>query len=140
MRGSGQKPALRVRGFNKENAQAMVEYRKSIGKMGGRPKGVLNKATIAKIKTKETFDAAILDRLGIIGDDLLRNSQNGDTQAAKVLLEHVLGKPKDNSLRDNIETVFSLIAFAQRAAQLPLDVTKDVTVPTLPHPAPLSEE
>lgn len=116
-------------------------------KIGGRPKGVLNAKTIAKIKGKEAFDKAVAERAGLLADDLFRNSRNGDTQAAKVLLEHTFGKPKDNSLRD-VVTAFSLLAFATHAANLgaqPIDANKDITkiepLPsTLPHPRPSSEE
>lgn len=129
----------------------MNERRKELKASGaiilGRPKGVLNAKTIAKIKGKEAFDKAVAERAGLLADDLFRNSRNGDTQAAKVLLEHTFGKPKDNSLRD-VVTAFSLLAFATHAANLgaqPIDANKDVTkiepLPsTLPHPRPSSEE
>jgi len=74
---SGLKPRARAPYITKQNARAMVEHRKSIGKMGGRPKGALDKRTIAKIKTKEAFDALILSKLGALADDLLRNSMQG---------------------------------------------------------------
>lgn len=112
----------------------------------GRPKGVLNAKTIAKIKSKEAFDEAVRERAGLLADDLFRSSRNGDTQAAKVLLEQTFGKAKDNSLRDNVAAVFSLLAFAQRSAQLPpVDGNKDVAknelpAPEVPHPRPSSEE
>lgn len=130
-------------------ARARLEELKAQGNIVlGRPKGVLNAKTIAKIKSKEAFDKAITERAGQLADDLLRNSQNGDTQATKVALEQAFGKPKDNSLKDNLEAAFSLLDFGRRAALLeqqskqPIDGNKDMTVKpqVLPHPSPSSEE
>jgi len=110
-------------------ARARRAEMQAAGTTFGRPKGVLNKSTIAKIQSKEAFDEAIRVNAGRLADDLLRNSQNGDTAATKVALEQTFGKPKDSSLVDGVKAAFSLLALATRAAQLeraPVDVTKDI--------------
>lgn len=72
--------------ITKENARA-------IGKLGGRPKGVLSPHTIAQIKSKETFAKAIQEKAGTIAEALLQNLiNNKDTSAGKELLERAFGK------------------------------------------------
>jgi hypothetical protein len=80
------------RGITKENAMQMVELRRSMGKMGGRPPGVLDKRTIEKTKTIEAFVQVVKDKAGFIADNLLQGSQRGDTSASKELLERAFGK------------------------------------------------
>ncbi len=71
--------------FNKENAR-------NIGLLGGRPKGVLNPSTIAKIKTQEAVQKIILEKAGFITENLLRGSANLDVQASKELFDRAFGK------------------------------------------------
>lgn len=70
------------------NARAV---QRATGRYGGRPKGVLNKATIAKIQSGEAFVKATTKKLGQVADDLLRNSKYGDTGASKELLDRTIG-------------------------------------------------
>jgi hypothetical protein len=62
--------------ITKENAMQFVEMRRAMGKMGGRPKGVLSKTTIAKIKGKETF---------LVRHQLLKSIQHFIMIAAKIV-------------------------------------------------------
>lgn len=55
----------------------------------GRPKGVLNKETIAAIQSRKTFVEHVSKYAGKITDDLLRNSESGDTRASVALLDRV---------------------------------------------------
>jgi phosphoribosylpyrophosphate synthetase len=60
--------------------------------MGGRPRGVLNPATIKKIQTKKAMEEEIQKRAGILVDDLFRASQSLKVEAAKELLDRGFGK------------------------------------------------
>lgn len=68
------------------------ELAREVGKLGGRPKGVLNKSTIIAIKSKEAFAEAIKEKAGFIAENLLISSARGDTSASKELLERAFGK------------------------------------------------
>jgi len=79
-------PIKKGRLFTKENAR-------EIGKLGGRPKGILNKSTIEAIKSKETFAKAIEAKAGTIAEALLQNLVNNkDTSAGRELLDRAFGK------------------------------------------------
>lgn len=79
------------RAITKENAHLYVARRRALGRMGGRPRGVLNPNTIAKIKSAEAFVDALTPKLGHVADDLLINSRLGDTAASKVILDRTMG-------------------------------------------------
>lgn len=81
----------KVSGINKANAMEYVARRRALGRMGGRPKGVLNPRTIAKIKSAEAFVAALTPKLGQVADDLLINSKLGDTKASDIILDRTIG-------------------------------------------------
>lgn len=68
------------------------EKAREMGKLGGRPAGVLNKKTIEKIKTQETFVQAVKEKAGLIAENLLLGSCRGDTQASSILLDRAFGK------------------------------------------------
>ena len=79
--------------ITKENAMQFLEMRRKMGKMGGRPKGILNKKTITATTTKEEFTKIIQKKAGLIGEALLQNLVNNyDTSAGKELLERAFGK------------------------------------------------
>lgn len=113
-----------------ERAQELVAIRRATGRLGGRPKGVLNAATIQKIKDKRSMEAAIQKRAGRIVDNLLRGSDELDTQASKELLERGFGKvvqPIDNTIK-----IFSLTGLAKE--QDMLDGNKDLRILDAPPP------
>ncbi len=69
------------------------ELAREVGKLGGRPRGVLNKSTIEKMKTQEAFVKVIQEKAGLIADQLLQNLiYNKDTSAGKELLDRAFGK------------------------------------------------
>jgi hypothetical protein len=79
--------------LTKEKAQELLALRRKLGRMGGRPKGVLSKTTIAKIKTKETFAKEVAKKAGVIAEGLFQNLiYNQDSSAGKELLERAFGK------------------------------------------------
>lgn len=79
--------------ITKENAMEFVELRRKMGKMGGRPKGVLNEKTIAKITTKEAFAKVVEKKAGLIAEGFFRNLiYRGDTSAGNSLLDRAWGK------------------------------------------------
>jgi hypothetical protein len=79
--------------ITKENAMQFVEMRRAMGKMGGRPKGVLSKTTIAKIKGKETFAEEVAKKAGLIAEGLFHNLiYKNDTSAGNALLDRAFGK------------------------------------------------
>lgn len=75
------------------NARARLAQRNKLAAEGkiklGRPKGVLNKSTIAAIQSRETFIEHVSKYAGKITDDLLRNSEAGDTRASLGLIDRV---------------------------------------------------
>lgn len=79
--------------FTTESARAGHVRRAELVAQGkiklGRPKGVLNKETIAKIQSRETFIEHVSKYAGKITDDLLRNSEAGDTRASLGLIDRV---------------------------------------------------
>lgn len=79
----------RKRAMTRERALAMVARRKELGIKSGRPKGVLNKATILKIQSRDSFVTEGLKHVGKVQDDLLRNSSAGDTRASLGFLDRV---------------------------------------------------
>ena len=69
------------------------EFSRAVGKLGGRPPGVLNKKTIEKMTTQEEFVKVIREKAGVIGDALLGNLlYNKDTTAGSILLDRAFGK------------------------------------------------
>jgi len=79
--------------ITKENAMQFLEMRRKMGRMGGRPKGVLNPKTIAKMKTKEIFAEAVAEKAGLIAEGLFQNLiYKGDTSAGNALLDRAFGK------------------------------------------------
>lgn len=68
------------------------ELAREVGRLGGRPKGVLDKKTIEKIKTKEAIEKIIREKAGVIIEDLFRGSQMNKVDASKELLERGFGK------------------------------------------------
>ena len=72
--------------FTKENASKLAKMG------GGRPRGVLNPATIKKIQTKKAMEEEIQKRAGILVDDLFRGSQQLKTEATRELLDRGFGK------------------------------------------------
>jgi len=101
---------------------------REIGLLGGRPRGVLNKSTIEKIKTKKAMEAAIAKKAGFIVDNLLQGSRNLDTSASKELLERAFGKVPQG-VQMQVAT-FSLKELAEyreklRLQDVPEDVKKD---------------
>lgn len=107
-------------------AKELVEIRRARGIKGGRPKGVLNPATIARIKDKKTMEAAIQKRAGRIVDNLLRGSDALDTQASKELLERGFGKVVQ-PVGGNF--TFSLVLLGERSQKM-IDGNKDLQVLT----------
>ena len=81
-----------ARNLTTADAMNLAILRRSMGKLGGRPKGVLDKKTIAKIKTKEAMQEIIAKKAGRIIDNLLIGSDLQDTTASKELLERAFGK------------------------------------------------
>ena len=107
--------------FTKQNARA-------IGLLGGRPKGVLDKKTIERIKTKEAVQEIIQKKAGLIIDNLLIGSNLQDTAASKELLERAFGKIPQGV---NIQAVqFSL----KELADYRKAVQQDVPQITPPNP------
>ena len=80
------------RGITKENAMQMVELRRSMGKMGGRPPGVLDKKTIARIKDKQIMEQIMREKAGLAVDDLFRASQVLKVDASREILDRAFGK------------------------------------------------
>ena len=74
------------RGLTSEKAREMQK----IG--GGRPKGVLNPSTIAKIKTKQVMEEEIRKRAGLIINDLFESSRIHKVAASEALLDRGFGK------------------------------------------------
>ena len=106
---------------------------REIGKLGGRPKGILAPATIAKIKSKEVFAKEIEKKAGVIAEALLQNLVNNkDTSAGRELLDRAFGKVPQGV---NIQAVqFSLKELAdyrkavqQDVPQLPIEKPNNPT-------------
>lgn len=101
------------------------EFNRRVGKLGGRPKGVLDPKTIARIKTQQAVQAIILQKAGFITDNLLRGSQNLDVQASKELFDRAFGKaPQAIDMR---VAVFSLKDLNERAKRLENEEEKKTT-------------
>ena len=77
---------VRKYNINKENASKLAK----LG--GGRPKGVLNPSTIAKIKTKQVMEEEIRKRAGLIINDLFESSRMHKVAASEALLDRGFGK------------------------------------------------
>lgn len=81
------------RGITRENSLAMVERRRQLAAEGkiklGRPKGVFNKATMAKINSRTAFVEEVTKKAGILANDLMRNSAKGDTKATLGALDRI---------------------------------------------------
>ena len=108
--------------FTKENASKLAKMG------GGRPRGVLNPATIKKIQTKKAMEEEIQKRAGILVDDLFRASQSLKVEAAKELLDRAFGKVPQGV---NIQAVqFSL----KELADYRKAVQQDVPQITPPNP------
>lgn len=71
-----------------EKARAV---RRATGRLGGRPRGVLNPSTIARIKDNATFEAEARKRAGRVLNNLLVASDFLDTGASKEILDRGLG-------------------------------------------------
>lgn len=92
------------------------ELSRKYGKLGGRPKGVLDPKTIARIQTQKAVQEIILKNAGFITDNLLRGSANLDVQASKELFDRAFGKaPQAIDMR---VAVFSLKDLNERANRL----------------------
>lgn len=68
------------------------ELAREVGKLGGRPAGVLSPKTIAKIKTKQAVEKIIQQKAGLIVEDLFRASKILKVEASKELLDRAFGK------------------------------------------------
>ena len=101
---------------------------REIGLLGGRPRGVLNKSTIEKIKTKKAMEAAIAKKAGFIVDNLLQGSRNLDTSASKELLERAFGKvPQGVQMQVATFSLKELAEYREKLKNPPLqDVPEDV--------------
>ncbi len=99
------------------------EAAKQKGALVGRPAGALNQKTLDKIKTREAFVAAGLERAGKLLNDLDRNASAGDTKAATAILDRVGIAP---ITKVEIEHKFSLRQIAQAAP--PINGTPDMRI------------
>lgn len=116
--------------ITKKTAAELAAYRKAIGRQGGRPKGVLNTKTIAKINSRETFIEHVGKHAGRLADDLLRSSEAGDTRATLGALDRV-GIIAVQKVEH--EHKFSLIGLdgvrkSLNAAPEMIDATKDMRI------------
>ncbi len=93
------------------------ELSREVGKLGGRPRGVLNKKTIEKMTTQEVFVKEIQKRSGLVANALFDNLiVRHDTSAGKELLDRAFGKaPQAIDMR---VAVFSLKDLNDRAKRL----------------------
>lgn len=99
------------------------EFNRRVGLLGGRPKGVLNKKTIEKIKTKEAMEAIIREKAGLIIEDLFKGSSQLKTEASKELLERGFGKvPQGVNLQAVTFSLKDLADYRKSLAENPQDV------------------
>ena len=113
--------------------QMTTEIARSVGKLGGRPPGILNKSTIIAMKSKEAFAEAIKEKAGIIGEALLQNLVNNkDTSAGKELLERAFGKvPQGVQMQVATFSLKELAEYRKSLLQKPQDALPDA-LPGLP--------
>ena len=121
---------------SREDALKLLERRRQLGKMGGRPPGVLNKKTIEKMTTQEEFVKVIRGKAGVIGDALLGNLlYNKDTTAGSILLDRAFGKVPQGvqmqvatfSLKELADYRKSLLEKPQDVPQLPIEKPNNST-------------
>lgn len=116
-----------------EHARAV---QRATGRWGGRPRGVLNASTIAKIKDKATFEAEARKRSGRVLDNLLVASDLLDTSASKEVLERGFGKvSQDVNLTGEFQ-VKSLHMHVLPAAGVPIVESQDAAPEVMPTGAP----
>lgn len=107
-----EQPKKRRGGITRATSAAMKARRLELAAQGkikiGRPKGSLNKETIAKINSRQTFVEEVSKQAGILANDLLRQSKKGDTRATLGALDRI-GIAPVQQIKHEITHRFSLI-------------------------------